>query len=230
MPEISEKNRILRQDDENYSAVTGEAQHLHSTMLEAETIMRQSLKKSHEIISRVEEEAKTAIENAAKNGFGKGYGSGFERGLEEGKAARFSAKQQIVDELSVMKNRLPECCKFNFEKNQLIDEAFKLAKIIIDTEIAKNENSFFGLYSKAASHISNVEKATVKSSARNCDAIQQRLEMYKNVIDGLNSLTAVPIDCDDGCCILETPLGTIDTSVNLQLERARNIISPKKAE
>lgn len=227
MSEVSENHRILRQNDsgEYYSVRTGEAQHLHSKMLEAERIMKNSLNRSRDIISKVEEEAKSLINDAAKSGFDKGYNEGYSKGLNEGRTIPVEIKRPTVDELEKLKERLPECYDVETPRSELMDKAFELAQKVISIEIETNREAFFGLYNKAAQHISNVNEATVKASARNCREIEKNLDKFKNAIDGLNVINTVELDCGDDYCLLETSLGTIETTASVQFERAKGIIN-----
>lgn len=226
MSEVSERHRILRQDDtgEYYSVRTGKAQHLHNKMLETEKIMKNSLNRSREIISKVEEEAKSQIDDASKKGFDKGYGEGYSKGLSEGRTIPVENLRPIADELKQLKEKIPECYNVETPKRELLDKAFELAQKIISIEIETNNEAFFGLYQKAAQHISNVDKATIKASGKNCREIEKNIDKYKNAIDGLNFIDTVELDCDDDYCVLETSLGTIETTASVQFERAKGII------
>lgn len=229
MSEVSENHRILRQDKSGdyYWVKTGKAQHLHNKMLEAEKIMKNSLKRSQEIISKVEEEARSLINDATKNGFDKGYSEGYSKGLSEGKTIPVENKRPLADELKKLKERLPDCYNVEMPKNELLDKAFELTKKIISIELKTNSEAFFGLYYKAAQHFGNVDKATIKASSRNCREIEKNIDKYKNAIDGLNEINTVELDCDDDYCVLETSLGTIETTASVQFERAKSIINPE---
>lgn len=228
MSEIAESHRILRQDDTGgyYSVTTGNSLHLHNTMLEAENIMKETFKKSQNIMARVNAEAEAAINGAKRKGFEKGYDTGYRDGLRTAISEAVSEKQPIADEIEALTIQLPEYCSLFSEKNELLCKAFDLAEKIIKMKLGNNNEAFFGLYSKAALHISNVEKATLKTNVMGCSAVKKDPQKFKNAIEGLSQLETVQVDGEDGLCILETPIGTIDASVNVQFERAKNIICP----
>lgn len=228
MPELLNGREIItgNSGEEGYFVKTQKSQHLHTTMLKAETVMNDFIDKSRIIISRVEKEAETAVAQAKKNGFDKGYAEGYKKGYDEKSTEIENKKKPVCDGIELAAKRLSENYKMSCEKNELLEKAFELAEKIIAIELKSGEEAFYGLYRKAALHVSNTESATLKTSARGRRIAEKNMEKFKDAIDGLVNLEVTETG-GDGICILETPVGNIDTSAFVQLERAKNIMLPE---
>jgi flagellar assembly protein FliH len=105
-----------------------------------------------------------------------------------------------------------------------MDAAFSLAERIIYSELAKNDDTFYGLFQKAALHVSNVDRATLKTGPRGYALALKDTGRFEGAVEGLDALNVVLAGDDDGYCVFETPLGTIDAGVQSQLARAKKIL------
>jgi flagellar assembly protein FliH len=214
-----ERNKRLAMVDERIRAQTD--------ILDANAALNKILARSNQIINTARAESAQAIKNAKKQGFEKGYKDGYNIGYAEHASKAIEEKQPLLDNLSQLSQRYSECCKMP-ESSEYLDSAFELAEAIIKMELKNNSDAFFGLYKKAAMHVSNVSTATLKAGPKEIAEVDADKEKFESAIEGLSELKTAVIGDDDGTCILETPLGNIDTSVSAQLKRAKNVIMPHR--
>lgn len=200
----------------------------HETVEDAESVLKNSISKSRDIVSMAQRKVEQAVENAKKHGYEKGYKEGYNDGVSEGVNFEIKEKQPIIDVFSVFSKRLAEFYNNSSHDYNYTDSAFELAQRIILMELVKNDDAFYGLYKKAALHISNVEKAELKAGPRGYAIVQADKKKFEDAIEGLSELKITKQGDDDGLCILETPLGNIDASVGAQLRRAKKIVSPNQ--
>jgi flagellar assembly protein FliH len=208
-------------------AKTDNNQRLSDAAAAADAVLKQSEIKCGDMVAGARAEAKAMLDSAKKQGFAKGYDDGFRKGYREGTQAAMDERQPLNDALLEFSKRLSEYYGRPVDKYAYLGDAFELAQRVISMELAKNDEAFFGLYKKAALHISNVDKALLKVGPRGYAVVQAEKDKFENAIEGLAELKTVLAGDDDGLCLLETSLGNIDASVAKQLSRAKNIILPQ---
>jgi flagellar assembly protein FliH len=212
---------ILEEDFKNIAFLSQEA------VASAESLIAHTIGRSHEIIDRAKSDAETTVKNSKEQGFSKGNDEGLQSGTMESISRALEEKQSLFDAISQLEARFSDVYVDKSGNNEYFDFAIELAQKIISIELAKNEDAFFGLYQKAALHIGNAEKSTLKAGPRGYAIANKQREKFMGAIDGLENFEIILEGKDDGLCILETPLGNIDASVNAQLGRAKQIISPQ---
>lgn len=195
--------------------------------IDTDAVLEQSKAKSVEILQKAQASAEAMIGNAKKQGFAKGYDEGFRQGFSDASKAAVNEKLPLIESLSQYAQRLCEYYDNPIEPDEFVEDALELAKKIISIELAKNDDAFYGLYRKAALHISNVNKASLKVGPRGYKVVSKNIKKFESAIDGLEELKVTLEGEDDGKCLLETPLGNIDASASAQFERAKKIIFPK---
>ncbi len=230
MPEIQ---NVLLNDGSGVSVITAKVlkdqdkKCLGDIILDADILVNHTLGQSRAIIDRAQEEALAAVSDAGRQGYTKGYEEGFQEGVSEETQLALQERQPLVDELSSLCEKFAEYYPKPTDNFENMDKAFELAQKIIAMELYKNDDAFFGLYRKAALHISNVDSAVLKVGPRGLKAAEANRSKFENAIEGLGELKVVLFSDDDGLCQLETSLGNIDTSIGAQLKRAKDIISPQ---
>lgn len=180
------------------------------------------------------EEARNKVMSEARDAHDKGYQKGYDNGYKDAYNRTFSQaladKHDITESLSKLASAYKESSQnanADTDKTIVIDKALELAQKIIKTELETNPEAFYNLYKKAAQHISNVQRATVKTSLRGAQLIEADKKKYENAVEGLEELTVEADGNESGKCILETELGTVDASVTTQFERAKHIMMPQ---
>lgn len=194
---------------------------------EAESLIKHTIGKSHEIVDRAKFEAEAAVKKAKEQGYSKGYEESSRQGSEESLRRAFKEKQPFIDAISKLEAGLAQAYVEKSGNEEYIKYTLKLAKKIIYIKLAKDDETYFRLFEKAALHIGMTEKATLKMGPRGYAVAQAHREKFMGVIDALEQLEIILEGKDDGLCVLETPLGNIDASVEAQLDRVQKIILPQ---
>ena len=173
-------------------------------------------------------DAQTLVDNAKKQGYEKGYTEACAEGYAESERQAALQMQPVADAISCLSDTIAD--RFTLSKDQylFLEEALALTRCILYSELEKNDDAFYGQFRRAALHISNIDRATLKTGPRGYAIAQKDMKRLENAIEGLDSLDVVLAGDDDGLCVLETPLGTIDASLTSQLARARKILIPQE--
>lgn len=208
-------------------AIADDGYLVHDAILDAQTLMKHTADQSRQFVDRAQSESKTTVAKARERGFKKGYDEGYPQGHSEGTEISLDERQPLVEELLQLSQRLTGYYGHN-DKFEYLGDAFELAQRIISIQLAKNDDAYFSLYRKAALHISNVDKATLKAGPRGYAAAQANKSKFEGAIEGLCELNTKLEGNDDGLCVLETSLGNINASVGVQLDRAKKIILPSE--
>lgn len=222
VPEGNDESEIfLKENLKNVSFLSQEA------AAKAEYLIAHTIGRSREIVDRANLEAESTIKKAKEQGYSKGNDEGFKLGNEECLRCSLEEKRPLIEAISELETRLSDIYAEKAGNSEYFGFAIELAQRIISLELAQNDEAFFKLYQKAALHIGTAEKATLKAGPRGFAVANLRRGKFMSAIDGLEQLEITLEGKDDGTCILETPLGNIDASTAVQLERAKQIISPQ---
>lgn len=192
-----------------------------------EAALEQSKAKAAEILNKAWSSADAMINSAKNEGFKKGYDEGFRLGYSEASRKAANEKQPLVEALGQYEKRLAEYLNKPVAAEDFVEDALALAKKIISIELRKNDDAVLGLYKKGAAHIRNVDKATLKVGPRGYKVATENIKKFESAIDGLEELKVTLEGDDDGLCVLETPLGSVDASAGVQFERAKRILFPQ---
>lgn len=215
-----ENERLLRQK------LAADGLKARNAVADAEDVLRESIVKGRSIIERAKAEAEEMLECAQKKGFTNGYEDGYREGLGEGRKAAMEAARPAKEAIGELAERLEEQYSKPEEADDHLEEAFALAEKLIELKLRQNDEAFFGLYRKAALHFGNVETATLRAGPRGIGAVERDRRRFEDMIEGLEELKTV-VSGEEGTCVLETPLGNIDSSVGAQLSRAKRIVLPE---
>jgi flagellar assembly protein FliH len=215
---------IKSENDGNRSANTEQS---WDALSDAESLLKKSIGDSQFIEARAKSEAQFTVSEAKEQGISKGYENGLALGVEEAIRAEEEKKRAFFNAFLELEANIANCYQKHLSDSEFLEVAFELAQKIINIEIEKNDDSYFCLYRKAAVHISNAEKVTLKAGPRGYQVAQSMREEFEDAIDGLERIDIVLSGNDNGLCVLETPLGNVDSSVEAQLQRAKKIITPQ---
>jgi flagellar biosynthesis/type III secretory pathway protein FliH len=199
-----------------------------NSVADAELMLKQTIIKGRDFIGRAQAEAEVTVNKSKEQGHAKGYEEGFKLAIEESVSRACEEKIPIIEAISELEARFSNYCASKAGNSEYIECALQLAQKIIYIELAKNDEAFFHLYQKAAMHIGNAEKATLKTGPRGYALTQAEREKFEGEIDGIGEFVFTLEGEDDGLCVLETPLGNVDASVGAQIGRVRQIILPQE--
>ena len=177
--------------------------------------------KSKEEARMILEEAQERLEYEEKVSKNKGYQEGYQEGSKEGREEIVeSAKsimirsQSIVEEaMKIKKNTLEEN-----EKN-IIEIALEIAKKIIKKEVREDKTIVELNLKTALKKIPISKKMTIILNWEDLEHVKEIKQQLISEIHGVDQIEIIEDQkLDKGGCILETSIGTIDASINSQIE------------
>jgi flagellar assembly protein FliH len=198
-----------------------------NSVADAESVLKHTIGKGRDFVGRAQAEAEIAVNRSKEQGYVKGYEEGVSAGVKESVSRAYAEKLLFFEAISKLETKFSDIYADKVGNSEYLEYALKLAQKIIYIELAKNDDAYFHLYQKATMHIGNAEKATLKAGPIGYAAVQAKREKFEGEIDGLEDFSIILEGKDDGFCLLETPLGTVDASVGAQLGRVKQIILPK---
>jgi len=160
-----------------------------------------------------------AIQKAYKDGYQKGI-SDTERKVGEQSQEIFSAVNQLIE-----------------SKNQLMKDntkaalhlALTIAKKVIQSEIATNEETLMNVVYEAIEKISSADKVIIRANRADISKIRDNIPLIKSKLSGVdNVLVQEDFSIESGGIILETDMGFVDATLKMKLiyvEKALNMAS-----
>lgn len=226
--DASERLRLIRDEHRAQDTVrrTIDMTMTQAAAGKAKDVITEASRQAQEIIERAREEAVSILENARNEGFDQGRIEGFEQGVQQGAEQIRAFENEKIQELQEF------CSKYEEQLIQRLDSintealefAFSLASKIIGVEIDRDDSAFLKLFEDAAAHIGEAETITLKVDEK-CYGIATRCrdQMIK-CISGLKKINIEQSGDAYGTCVLETPRGNVDSSVDTQLARAAEVV------
>ena len=175
----------------------------HTVVLHATQLVEQAEKEAQKIV----DEAKAAYENEKARGY--------EDGAEEGKATQaekmMSAMIESVHYFSEVENKLVDI---------VISSTRKILNSFDDVELTK------GIVRQALDKVRNESRITLRVYPQHADAVRAEL---KEITSNYANIGFIDVVADshipETACKVETEMGSVDTSVDLQLRALGNALA-----
>lgn len=211
---------------------------IDSAKLEAEKILKEAKTEKEKMIEKAEEQKEDLIQNAyerSKNileksreeGYTDGYNQGQESGYKEGyKQGKEDSDKLIKEALEIKDGYFQDRKNLLKELEQdVIELVIEIYEKIIREKNEEDSDTIISLVLNGIENLDVTDKLTVISSKEDYDI----LELSKDIILAKASMISdLNIKYDTtmvkGDCILETPKGSIDASLNNQLSEVKEIL------
>lgn len=171
---------------------------------------------------------KTAVrklmESSKQKGFEEGYSAGLEQGRAEGRRRAEEEAQPALRELERLGRRLEEL--YAQEEPEPEREILELGRRLAERALATDDEAYLALFAKAAGHFGRAAEATLHAGGRGGALARENPERFRSLLDGLERFEVVA-EGGDGRCVLETPEGSVDASLETQFARALAILHPQ---
>jgi len=171
------------------------------------------------IITSALAEAEAELANARQTGYGEG--------LKQGQAAAADQNSGLISELQTLLSNISAQQREMLEQfeKEMYFLSLDIARKIIRLELDQDQKSFLSLFAGAVKGMADVESIKLvvgekeyALASRHGDQLLAMVNGAKN-IDIVLSRTAPP-----GTCIVETPRGIIDASVETQLQKVAEMM------
>ncbi|WP_162840342.1 FliH/SctL family protein [Acetanaerobacterium elongatum] len=196
---------------------------LDNAHAEAQMIVAESLRKA----SKLEEEMLSQAKIQAQKLKDEAYQSG----LEQGRTEIANQLQYKLDELAALLDRIDD------KQREIVDETendlrllvIDIVSKIIGKELAEDDKALVGMVKRALSNYKNTDwvKITVSQTDAQTSCITNK-KMIAELLDVSGSIEVETIkDASSGLCIVETPSGIADASLQTQISSLKQILMNK---
>ncbi len=226
-PDVSTpvKEAFIEEAKEKYKEIVSNAEE------EAKKIIDSAYEESEEKLNEAYERAKEIYVEAKNKGYDDGYKLGKEKGHEEGfetgyKEGKKDSEKLIVEALDI-KNSYIE------ERNRLLKDAEEdLIKLVISIyekvlykNVKEDEELIVSLVLNGIDNLEISEKLTIIVSEKDYPIVEKSRNIIlakASLIDELD--IRINSDMKKGDCILETSKGSVDVSIENQLDEVKDLL------
>jgi flagellar assembly protein FliH len=228
--EMTFSNRIMRNPEAQASELK-----MTDAAESADIIIKNALTKADEIRLQAQMEAQQIIKEASqikKDAYAAGFENGIETGIQQGAKKAEEDEAAAVAQLQEAACRLEGCQSDIGESinSQAVDFAFYLAEKIVNMQIDKDDEAFLNICKNALSHIGETSSAVIRVGPREYEIVTHFQKELKKCLNGLDDLEVELENDRDGYCVIETSSGSVDASVNAQLNRAKQMVNIETEE
>lgn len=164
------------------------------------------------------------MESSKQKGFEVGYSAGLEQGRAEGRRRAAEEAQPALRELERLGCGLEEL--YAQEEPEPERKILELARRLAELALAADDEAYLALFAKAARHFGRAAEATLHAGGRGGALARENPERFRRLLDGLERFEVVA-EGGNGRCVLETPEGSVDASLETQFKRALAILNPQ---
>ncbi|WP_280768983.1 flagellar assembly protein FliH [Salipaludibacillus daqingensis] len=173
----------------------------------------------------MEQEAEQRFNQAAEQGYNQGYHDGLDQGKQEYTSSIKLAKDTIAHSKVDYHNKLDESTPV------MLELALKIAKKIVGDTLKSEEDAWLTLVKEAVTEIREQEEVKIYIHPSWYETTLQQKKELQSIALHTRELLIFPDDSlDDGGCIIETPYGQIDASVDSQLREMKRVLFEKLKE
>ena len=174
----------------------------------------------------LENEVRSILDTASESGYAEGF--------EEGQTlSRKDMGPKVEEEIRQISKQTEEACRLMREENSRKCEALEAGQLrlalrltakILYSELKNNEDAFLQLFCHAASHIDEADSAVLKTGPLGYEAAQRHTEELQQCIRGVRKFEIKQTGINNGLCVIETPYGSVDASIDTQLGKAADAL------
>ena len=199
---------------------------------EAKIIINSAYGESEEKLNLAYERAKEISEEARTEGYKKGCETGHEQGYKEGyeigyKEGKEASEKLIREALDIKNIYIEQRSKLLKEAEEdLIDLVISIYEKVLYKNVEKDEEIIVNLVLNGIDNLEISEKLTVIVSKDNYESVEKSKEIIlakASLIDELD--IRINSDMKKGDCILETSKGSVDVSIDNQLDEVKDLLT-----
>ncbi len=183
-------------------------------------IVEEANSEAQSILAAAGVEAHTIKSDARENGYREGYESGYFEGRREA--------QSVIDEASELREFL-DTRKEEFYKEseeQVLQLVVELAKKVIGDELIQSKEVILSLVNQALQKCAFKKKLILKISPQDSGYILENKNRICMMVEGISDIDIVSdLSLTQGSCIIETPSGEINSSIDVQIKEIEKIFT-----
>ena len=217
----AEECETISNDDNN---VVDEEEYANSIVEDAKQmylkIIEEANAEARRTMEAAEEEARSLLSSSREEGYKEGYESGYLEGKNEA--------QSIIDEASEIKTFLDMRREslYREAEEQIVDLVLSISKKVIGQELSQNRETLLSLVNQALQKCAFKNKLVLKISPLDYDFIKENKYRICKMVEGISDIDIVSdLSLPQGSCIIETPSGEINSSIEVQYNEIKKIFT-----
>ncbi|MCE7794606.1 flagellar assembly protein FliH [Salipaludibacillus sp. CUR1] len=236
-PFIHEKRSVANNTTANQSAeqhfhykeqleiVSNEKDELERLKKELEIQKDEWHKAMHEEKNRIQEESENLYRQTAEEGFNQGYLEGAEKAKAEYESYISEARQVVLNA------KEDYCRKLAESEPVMLNFAINLAEKIISHTVGNDEAAWGNFIKEAVTEVREQEEVKIYVHPEWYEATLQHKKELEGIALHTRELLIFPdSSLEKMGCVIETPYGQIDASVDSQLREMKRILFEKLKE
>lgn len=135
---------------------------------------------------------------------------------------------KVLEEINQLKEQASNEYKASIKDNEkeIIDFAFHIAEKIINYEVDKSDNYILGIVQDAVEKVLTKKDVVVRLSTQDYYTIQANKKLLVSKVKGFGEIDLVQDEAlDIGSCIVDTPLGVIDGSLQVRMDNIQKEVN-----
>lgn len=210
-----ERDQILKEAEKEAEHILFDAQQkANATYQELETIK-----------SQISEEAQRRYETAQHEGYEKGYADGVEAGRNTYHEEIEKAKDIILLAKEDYNRHIQD------SEPVMLELAIEVAKKIIGNTLKGTSDAWMYLVKEATSEVRAQKEITISVHPSNYEQTLGHLDELKQIAINTHQLLIYPNgDLQEGACLIETPFGQLEASIDSQLKEIKLALLEKLKE
>lgn len=201
------QDELIQETERHSSKIIEEAKEMYLRIIEEANCEGKNVK--DEIINEAENQAELIKENA--------YQEGFKAGFREG----LNQAQVIIDDAHDIKNFLESRNNLIYSEaeQEILSMVLTIARKVIGEEIKQNPDAIFSIIEQAIQKSAFKNKLILRVSEDDYSFVSDNKDLIIRMTEGLKELEIQKdLSLQKGGCIIETPSGEINSSVEVQLK------------
>lgn len=219
------EEKFIEEANEKYDAIILNAEN------EADKIIDLAYIKSEEKIDDAYKRTKKIIEKAKDKGYGEGHKLGMEKGFNQGYEKGFNQgkknSEKLISEALDIKNEYIEQKNGllrNMEKD-LIELVISIYEKVLYKKVEEDEKLIISLVLNGIDNLEVAKKLTIIVSKENYNIVDKHKNKILAKASSVNELDIrVNSDMEKGDCIIETSKGSVDVSIDNQLDEVKDLL------
>jgi flagellar assembly protein FliH len=199
----------------------GKEEHTTDNNTQINAILEDAGRQAESIIKEAESQAKALqqqiFENARKDGYDRGYKDGYKDGLQAGRSQyddMIAQAQHMIDAAQKEKNKA--MCE---AEGELVELAISIAKEVLEHEISTDRDTIVYLVKKALKRCYYNDGITIRVRDEDYGTLIEHLNEFTSAKgENMNITVLKDTSIDEGACLIDTPTGTIDASIDTQMD------------
>ncbi len=227
---LEKTNKVIKNEVKKEQPTVPTVEPPQDEVVTAPTISKEEIMEQY--IKEAEAKAKAQYEAQMKKAF--------EEGMEKAKIESASIIEQakaeydkILEEVVKIKEDAINEYKNDIKSNEkeIVELAMDIAEKIINYEVDKSDNYILGIVEDAVNRVVNKKDVTVRLATQDYYTIQASKKILVSKIKGFGEIELIQDESlDMGSCIVDTPLGVIDGSLQVRMDNIQREINKMLSE